>query len=41
MVSILMAVYNAAPYLPEAIESVLQQTLPDWELLCLPSLLKP
>ena len=34
MVSILMAVYNAAPYLPEAIESVLQQTLPDWELLC-------
>ena len=41
MVSILMAVYNAALYLPEAIESVLQQTLPDWELLCLPSLLKP
>lgn len=34
MVSILMAVYNAAPYLPLAIESVLCQCIPDWELLC-------
>ena len=34
MVSILMAVYNAAPYLAEAIESVQGQTFPDWELLC-------
>ena len=29
-----MAVYNAAPYLAEAIESVQGQTFPDWELLC-------
>lgn len=29
-----MAVYNAAAYLAEAIESVLRQTLTEWELLC-------
>lgn len=32
--SLLMAVYNAAPYLDKAIESVRQQTLADWELVC-------
>ena len=34
MVSILMAVYDAAPYLPQALDSVLLQQMPDWELLC-------
>ena len=29
-----MAVYNAATYLPQAIDSVLAQTMPSWELLC-------
>lgn len=33
-ISILMAVYNAAPYLRESINSVLSQTHTDWELLC-------
>jgi glycosyltransferase involved in cell wall biosynthesis len=32
-VTILMAVYNGMPYLTEAIDSVLNQTLKDWELL--------
>ncbi len=32
-VSVLMAVYNAEPYLRQAIDSVLAQTLPDVELL--------
>lgn len=34
MVSLLMAVHNAASYLSQAIDSVLGQTLSDWELLC-------
>lgn len=33
-VSILMAVYNAHDFLEQAIESVLAQTMPHWELLC-------
>jgi glycosyltransferase involved in cell wall biosynthesis len=32
-VSVITPVYNAAPYLKEAIESVLSQTWSDWELL--------
>lgn len=32
-VSVLMAVYNGMPYLPEAIESVLQQTFSDFEFI--------
>jgi glycosyltransferase involved in cell wall biosynthesis len=32
-VSILMPVYNAAPYLSDAIESIRKQTLRNWELL--------
>jgi glycosyltransferase involved in cell wall biosynthesis len=32
-VSVLMTVYNAAPYLREAIDSLLAQTFPDWELV--------
>jgi glycosyltransferase involved in cell wall biosynthesis len=32
-VSVLMTVYNAAPYLREAIDSVLHQTFGDWELI--------
>ncbi|MDX2086129.1 MAG: glycosyltransferase [Candidatus Melainabacteria bacterium] len=32
-ISVVMPVYNAAPYLAEAIESVLQQSLPDFELI--------
>ncbi len=32
--TLLMAVYNAASYLSQAIESVSQQTLADWELIC-------
>lgn len=34
-VSVLMPVYNAAPYLAEAIQSVLQQTFTDFEFLIL------
>lgn len=33
-VSILMAVYNAAPYLREALDSLLAQTHDGWEALC-------
>ena len=33
-VSILMAVYNAHDFLEQAFESVLAQTMPHWELLC-------
>ena len=33
-VSILMAVHNAEAFLPQAIESVLRQTMTSWELLC-------
>ncbi|MFN8659026.1 MAG: glycosyltransferase [Candidatus Obscuribacterales bacterium] len=32
-VSVLLPVYNGSRYLPEAIESVLAQSTPDWELL--------
>ena len=32
-VSVLMAAYNARPFLPAAIDSVLQQTLCDFELI--------
>ena len=32
-VSVLMAAYNAAPYLEEAIDSVLAQTMPEFELI--------
>jgi GT2 family glycosyltransferase len=32
LVSIVMAAYNSAPYLPEAIRSVTGQTYPHWEL---------
>jgi len=33
-VSVVMPVYNAAPYLPEALDSLLAQTLADFELVC-------
>lgn len=33
LVSMILPVYNAAPYLPRALDSVLQQTFPHWELL--------
>ncbi|NNC82253.1 MAG: glycosyltransferase [Flavobacteriales bacterium] len=33
MVSILMPVYNAAPYLEECLSSIASQTLQDWELI--------
>lgn len=33
MVSVIMPVYNTAPYLDEAIESVLTQTVSGWELI--------
>lgn len=33
-ISVVMAVYNKAPYLPESIESVLSQSLDDFELIC-------
>ncbi len=33
-VSVIMAACNAAPYLHEAIGSILAQTLRDWELIC-------
>lgn len=33
-ISILMPVYNVADYLPRALESVLRQTLPEIELIC-------
>lgn len=32
-VSVIMAIYNCAPYLREAIESILNQTYTDWELI--------
>ena len=32
-VSVLMAVYDGMPYLPEAVESILGQTFEDWELV--------
>lgn len=33
MISIIMPAYNAEPYIEESIQSVLQQSFPDWELL--------
>ena len=33
-VSVIMAVYNAMPYLEQAVESVLSQTLHDIEFIC-------
>lgn len=33
LVSIVMPLYNAAPYVGEAVASVVAQTMPDWELL--------
>ena len=32
-ISILMGIYNCAPTLPEAIDSILAQTCTDWELI--------
>ncbi len=32
-VAVLMAVYNGMPYLPDAVESILGQTLEDWEFV--------
>lgn len=34
-ISILMAVYNAAPYLRESIESIRRQTLKEWQLIAI------
>lgn len=34
-VSILMTIYNAAPYLKEAIDSIVGQTFSDWELIAI------
>ena len=33
MISILMPVYNTAPFLPACLDSVMDQTFPDWELI--------
>lgn len=33
LISVCMPVYNAAPYLPEAIEGILAQTYENWELI--------
>ncbi len=33
MVSVIMAAYNTAEYLPTALNSVVSQTYPDWELI--------
>jgi glycosyltransferase involved in cell wall biosynthesis len=33
IVSAIMCAYNTAPYIGEAVESLLAQTLPDWELI--------
>lgn len=34
LISVIMPVYNVEPYVGEAIQSVLQQTFTDWELIC-------
>ena len=34
-ISILMAVYNAVPYLRESIESIRRQTFKEWELIAI------
>ena len=33
LVSIIMGIYNCAPTLPEAIDSILEQTYNNWELI--------
>ena len=33
-VSILMAVYNTAPYLPQSLDSLLNQTMGDFQVIC-------
>lgn len=33
LISIVLPVYNAAPFLPDCLDSILRQTEPDWELL--------
>ena len=35
LVSVVMPVYNAQRYVGEAVASIIQQTLPDWELICI------
>lgn len=32
-ISVIMAIYNCAEYLPEAIDSILNQTYDNWELI--------
>jgi glycosyltransferase involved in cell wall biosynthesis len=34
-ISVLMTIYNAAPYLRAAIDSLIAQTFPDWELIAI------
>lgn len=33
LISIVIPVYNAAPYLPKTLQSIAEQTYPDWELI--------
>ena len=33
LVSVVVPLHNKAPYIAEALESVLSQSLPDWEVL--------
>ena len=33
LVSVIMPAYNAAPFIEEAISSVVNQTITDWELI--------
>lgn len=35
MISILMPVYNTAPFLSTCLDSILEQTFPDWELIAI------
>ncbi|MBQ3059824.1 MAG: glycosyltransferase family 2 protein [Desulfovibrio sp.] len=34
MISIVMPVYNAAPWLAASLDSILEQDMPDWECIC-------